>query len=68
MKTLQVGFNGISASSKKNIFLPYFLAIVMVKICWATTESTYRSIRLNSSKHDQAPDEARPLKNLPIAL
>ena len=32
----------------------------MVKICWATTDSTSRSMRLNSSKHDQAPQDARP--------
>lgn len=29
---------------------------------------TSRSIRLNSSKHAQAPLEARPLKNFPIAM
>ena len=31
--------------------------------CWATTDSTSRSILLNSSKQAQAPADARPLKN-----
>lgn len=31
--------------------------------CWATTDRTSSSIRLNSSKHAQAPQDARPLKN-----
>jgi hypothetical protein len=33
--------------------------------CCATTDSTSSSMRLNSSKHAQAPEAARPLKNLP---
>ena len=41
-----------------NMYLP--LPLWMVRICWATTDSTSRSIRLNSSKHDQAPQDARP--------
>lgn len=68
MKTLHVCLRGMSPSSKKNIFFPSLRAIVIVRICWATTESTYKSIRLNSSKHDHAPEEANPLKNLPMAL
>lgn len=32
------------------------------------TDKTSKSILLNSSKQDQAPHEARPLKNLAIAL
>ncbi len=40
----------------------------MQRICCATTDNTSRSIRLNSSKHDQAPEDANPLKNFPVAL
>lgn len=36
----------------------------MVKICCATTDNTSRSIRLNSSKQDHAPHEARPYINI----
>ena len=43
------------------------LALWMVRICWAMTESTSRSMRLNSSKQAQAPADARPLKNLPCS-
>ena len=68
MKQLQVGINLISESSKKNFDYPFVLANCIVSIYYATTESTSRSIRLNSSKHDQAPELASPLKNLPIAL
>lgn len=32
------------------------------------TLSTSMSIRLNSSKQHQAPQEAKPLKNLPIVI
>ena len=39
------------------------MAIWIVKICWATTDNTSKSIRLNSSKQDQAPQEAKPLKS-----
>lgn len=34
----------------------------MVRICCATTDNTSKSMRLNSSKQDQAPQEANPLK------
>lgn len=34
----------------------------MVRICCATTDNTSKSMRLNSSKQDQAPQEAKPLK------
>lgn len=40
----------------------------MVRICWATTDNTSKSIRLNSSKHDHAPHEARPCKSKYIAI
>ena len=38
-------------------------ALTMQRICWATTDKTSNSIRLNSSKQAHAPDEANPLKN-----
>ena len=43
------------------------LALWMVRICWAMTDSTSRSMRLNSSKQAQAPADAKPLKNLPCS-
>lgn len=43
-------------------------AFWMVVICWATTDKTSTSIRLNSSKQAQAPELARPLRNLPMAM
>lgn len=45
-------------------FWAFALRIVMS--CWAMTDSTSMSMRLNSSKQHQAPDWARPEKNLPI--
>ena len=42
------------------------LAFLMVMSCWAITDKTSMSIRLNSSKQHQAPDCARPLKKRPI--
>ena len=42
------------------------LAFLMVRSCWAITDNTSMSIRLNSSKQHQAPDWARPEKKRPI--
>lgn len=42
------------------------LAFRMVMSCWAMTDNTSMSIRLNSSKQHQAPDWASPLKKRPI--
>jgi len=42
------------------------LALRMVMSCWAITDSTSMSMRLNSSKQHQAPDWAKPEKNRPI--
>jgi len=39
------------------------LPLWMVRICWATTDNTSRSMRLNSSKQDQAPHDAKPCTN-----
>ena len=44
------------------------LAFLMVRSCWAITDSTSMSILLNSSKQHQAPDWAKPEKNRPIIL
>ena len=41
------------------------LADLMVRICWATTDRTSMSMRLNSSKQHQLPDWASPAKNFP---
>ena len=68
MKMVHVGFSISSVPSKKNRVTPWLIAIWMHWICCAITDRTSSSIRLNSSKHDHAPDCARPLKNLPIAL
>ena len=54
--------------SKSNHSFSWMHAFTIVSICWATTESTSMSIRLNSSKHAHAPAVLSPLKNLPIAL
>lgn len=40
------------------------LPICIVKICCATTDNTSRSIRLNSSKHDHAPHDAKPCREM----
>lgn len=50
----------LSPSVKIKFFRRSFLQVSTMAICWAATESTGRSIRLNSSKHPQEPDWARP--------
>lgn len=50
----------LSPSVKMKVFLRSFLQVSTVAICWAATERTGRSIRLNSSKQPQEPDWARP--------
>ena len=67
MNTAHRGSREISESSNTNRRKPRWIAFWIVKICAAITDSTSRSMRLNSSKHAHAPDEARPLKNLAIA-
>ncbi len=44
------------------------LPLWMVRICWATTDNTSRSIRLNSSKQDHAPQDAKPYKYTTLSL
>ena len=51
-----------SPSVKMNCFLRSFLAVRTMAICCAATDSTGRSIRLNSSKHPHDPDCANPEK------
>lgn len=51
-----------SPSEKMNCFFLSFLAVKMIEICCAATDKTGNSIRLNSSKHPQDPDCARPKK------
>jgi hypothetical protein len=62
MNTEQVGLRLISVPSKTKRFSRRRIANWMDKICCATTDSTSRSIRLNSSKQAHAPDCARPYK------
>lgn len=50
----------LSPSVKMKVFRRSFLQVSTVAICWAVTERTGRSIRLNSSKQPQDPDWARP--------
>ncbi|RNA24725.1 hypothetical protein BpHYR1_026639 [Brachionus plicatilis] len=57
-----------SVPSKTKLSTLACTARIMLNICWATTDNTSKSILLNSSKHAQAPAEARPLKNFPIAI
>jgi hypothetical protein len=67
MKMAFVGSMARSVPSKMKRCTPAAMARWMVRICCATTESTSRSMRLNSSKHAHAPAAATPLKNLAIA-
>lgn len=52
MKMAQVGSNFIGVPSNNKVALPEFMPRCIVSICWATTDNTSKSIRLNSSKHD----------------
>ena len=65
MFTAHVVMSLISVSSKMNLSTQRLNAMEICWICWATTESTSREMRLNSSKQHQQPEEARPLKNFP---
>lgn len=49
-----------SPSVKTNIFFLSFLHVSTTWICWAATDSTGSSMRLNSSKQPQLPDCAKP--------
>lgn len=60
MKQLVVAIKPISTPSKMNLFNPAAFALCMVRTCCATTDRTSSSIRLNSSKQAQAPEQARP--------
>lgn len=51
---------------RRCVFTLAALAFRMVMSCWAITDSTSMSMRLNSSKQHQAPDWASPLKKRPI--
>lgn len=52
----------LSPSVKTKDVLRSFLHVKIMEICWAATERTGRSIRLNSSKQPQDPDCANPSK------
>ena len=66
MKTQNVGNILIVLPSKTISVCFLSLAPNNVNSCWAMTERTSMLIRLNSSKQIQAPQQASPLKNLPI--
>lgn len=51
----------LSPSVKMKFLRRSFLQVSTMAICWAATESTDRSIRLNSSKQPHEPDWARPV-------
>jgi len=53
-----------SPSLKMNCDLRSFLQTRIIAICWAATERTGSSIRLNSSKQPQEPDCARPINRI----
>eukprot|EP00960_Hanusia_phi_P052209 761318-Hanusia_phi.AAC.2 len=67
MKTAQVTSSAMSHPSKMKFVCFRCVASWMVITCWAITDSTSMSMRLNSSKQAQAPEDASPLKNFPIA-
>lgn len=48
--------------------VPFAFSPKRIKSCYAITDSTSILILLNSSKHAQAPADARPLKNLPTMI
>ena len=67
MYTAKVVSSFTFVPSNSNHSLCWMIALVIVRICCAITESTSMSMRLNSSKHAHAPAVERPLKNLAIA-
>ena len=62
MKIPTVGVNGISSPIKSKIFLSSLIASWILFTWTAITERTSTVIRLNSSKHPQAPVCASPWK------
>jgi len=57
-----------SPSVKTNCGLRSFLHARMMATCWAATDSTGSSIRLNSSKQPHEPDCARPATRRQIQI
>ena len=58
----------LSPSVKMNAGFLSFLHCRTMAICWAATDNTGNSIRLNSSKHPQDPDWAKPENNTGIMI
>lgn len=50
----------LSPSVKTKLLRRSFLQVRTIAICWAATDKTGRSMRLNSSKQPHEPDWARP--------
>ena len=68
MNAIVDGLNEISTSSNMNCDFLARMASNTVLYCVEHTDKTATGIRLNSSKHPQAPVCANPLYVLPIAL
>jgi hypothetical protein len=64
--TANSGFTTISVPSNTVRFSFLWTAPWRWITCCAITDNTSILIRLNSSKHAHAPDDAKPLKNLPL--
>ena len=62
-QTKHMGLRRSSVPSKRKVCWCDWMALRMLSICCATTDSTSASMRLNSSKQAHAPDEASPRKN-----
>ena len=68
MNTPQVSSSATSSPSMTMRFLLAFLPSHTALNCTEHTDSTSGMRRLNSSKQPQEPDDARPLKMLPMPL
>lgn len=60
IKNPKLGFRSIYWHPRFNFFDFDLTALKIVSNWIATVESTYTHIRLNSSKHPQHPDPAKP--------
>ena len=68
MKTPQLGSNWHFFSSIMNSLSPLLRASITHLNCMEHTDNTSGTRRLNSSKHPQEPEAAKPLKISPIPL
>ena len=68
MNAMMDGRREISTSSNMNFCFRARIASSTVLYCVEHTDNTETGMRLNSSKHPQAPVCAKPLYVMPIAL